>query len=70
MEMVFFCTLHPLFEMCENPEFHDLMCMDNGHQHRCLSWHAWLPVLLGVNGRALLGLDRWKKVLAICLRLP
>ena len=40
----------PLVEVRENPEFHDLMRMDQGHWPRCLLWHGWLPMLSGVNG--------------------
>ena len=44
------CTLPPLVEIRENPEFHDLMRMDKEHWPRCLLWHGWLPVLSGVPG--------------------
>ena len=44
------CTIPPLVEIRENPEFHDLMRMDKGHWLRCLLWHGWLPMLSGVNG--------------------
>ena len=40
----------PLVEIRENPEFHDLMRMDQAHWPRCLLWHGWLPMLSGVNG--------------------
>ena len=43
------CTLPPLVEIRENPEFHDLLRMDKGHWPRCLLWHGWLPKLSGVN---------------------
>ena len=44
------CTFPPLFEIRENPEFHDLMRMDKAHWPRCLLWHGWLPMLSGCNG--------------------
>ena len=44
------CALPPLVEICENPEFHDLMGMDKAHWPRCLLWHGWLLMLSGVNG--------------------
>ena len=44
------CTFPPLVEIRENPEFHDLMRMDEGHWPRCLLWHGWLPMLSGING--------------------
>ena len=44
------CTLPPLVEIRENPEFHDLMRMDKAHWPSCLLWHGWLPMLSGVNG--------------------
>ena len=48
----------PLVEIRENPEFHDLMSEEKAHWPRlfalawprCLLWHGWLPMLLGVNG--------------------
>ena len=36
------CTFPPLVEICENPEFHDLMRMDQGHRPRCVFALAWL----------------------------
>ena len=42
--------LSPLVEIRENPEFHDLIRMDQAHWPRCLLWHGWLPMLSGVNG--------------------
>ena len=39
-----------LVEIRENPEFHDLMRMDEAHWPGCLLWHGWLPMLSGVNG--------------------
>ena len=53
MAMVTFlgeCTFPALVEIRENPEFHDLMWMYQGHWPRCLLWHGWLPLLSGVNG--------------------
>ena len=55
MVMVFFlgegeCTFHPLVEIRESPEIHDLMRADKAHWPRCLLWHGWLPMLSGVNG--------------------
>ena len=44
------CTFPPLVEIRENPEFHDLIRMDNAHWPRCLLWHGWLPMLSGVHG--------------------
>ena len=44
------CPFPPLVEIRENPEFHDLMRMDNSSWPRCLLWHGWLPLLSGVNG--------------------
>ena len=44
------CTFPPLVEIRENPEFHDLMRMDEGHWPQCLLWHGWLPMLSGVPG--------------------
>ena len=44
------CPFPPLFEIRENPEFHDLMRLDKTHWLRCLLWHGWLPMLSGVNG--------------------
>ena len=44
------CTFPPLVEIRENPEFHDLMRMDEGHCSRCLLWYGWLPMLSGVAG--------------------
>ena len=43
------CTFPPLVEIRENPEFHDLMRMDEGHCSRCLLWHGWLPMLSGAS---------------------
>ena len=40
----------PLVEICENPEFHDLMRMDKSHWPRCLLRHDWLPLLSGAGG--------------------
>ena len=34
------CTFPPLVEIRENPEFHDLIRMDEGHWPRCLLWLA------------------------------
>ena len=44
------CPFSPLVEIRENPEFHDLMCLDKANWLRCLLWHGWLPMLSGVNG--------------------
>ena len=44
------CPFPPPVEICENPEFHDLMREDKAHWPRCLLWHGWLPMLSGVNG--------------------
>ena len=44
------CTFPPLVEIRENPEFRDLMRLDNTHWPRCLYWHGWLPMLSGING--------------------
>ena len=44
------CTFPPLVEICENPEFHDLMREVKAHWPRCLLWHGWLPMLSGANG--------------------
>ena len=46
------CPFPPLDEICENPEFHDLMRLDGEHWARCLLWHGWLPMLSGVHGVA------------------
>ena len=35
------CTFPPLVEICENPEFHDLMRMDKAHWPTMLAL-AWL----------------------------
>ena len=43
------CTFPPLVEIRENPEFHELMEMDESYWPRCLLWHGWLPMLSGVN---------------------
>ena len=43
-------TIPPLVVIRENPEFHDLMRMDEGHWPQCLLWRGWLPVLSGVPG--------------------
>ena len=51
------CTFPPLVEIRENPEFHDLMRMDEAHRPRCLPWHGWLPMLSGVNGASLWAAD-------------
>ena len=52
MVVTFFwdCPFPPLVEVRENPEFHDLMRMDEGHWPRCLLWHGWLPMLFVFNG--------------------
>ena len=44
------CTLPPLVQIRENPEFHDLMREDKAHWPRCLLWHGWPPILSGVRG--------------------
>ena len=44
------CTCPPLVEICENPDFHDVMRMDRTHWPRCLLWHGWLPLISGSNG--------------------
>ena len=49
------CTFPPLVEIRENPEFHDLMSLDEAHWPWCLLWHGWLPMLSGVNGAPPLG---------------
>ena len=46
------CTCLLLVEIRGNPEFHDLMRIENGHWPRCLFSHGWLPVLSGVNGHS------------------
>ena len=63
------CTFPPFVEIRENPEFHDLMRMDQEHWSRCLLWHGWLPMLSGVNGASLGQLARLR-VRVILLRLP
>ena len=40
------CTFRPLVEICENPEFHDLMRMDKGQWPRMVGFLC----LSGVNG--------------------
>ena len=47
------CTFHPLVEIRENPEFHDLVRIDKGHWPGCLLWHGWLPLLSGTDGASL-----------------
>ena len=37
------CPYPHLFEIRENPEFHDLMREDKSQWPRCLLWHGWLP---------------------------
>ena len=44
------CTVPPLVEIREHPEFHDLKRSDEGHWPRCLLWHGWPPLLSGANG--------------------
>ena len=44
------CTLPPLVEIREHPEFHGLMEMDKSRWPTCLLWHGWLPLFSGVNG--------------------
>ena len=44
------CPFPPLFEIRENPEFHDLMSLDKANWPRCFLWHGLLPMLSGVNG--------------------
>ena len=44
------CTFPPLVEIRENPEYHDLMRMDEDHWQRCLLWHGLLTMLSGVLG--------------------
>ena len=73
------CTYSLLVEIHENPEFHDLMRMDEGHWPRCSLWHGWLPLLSGVNGdshwaetaaqttRHLLGVCSWVLLFAVAL---
>ena len=61
-------TFPPLVQVRENPEVHDLMRMDKAHWPRCLLWHGWLPLLIGVNG-ALLGRLMLLRVLVVWLRL-
>ena len=39
------CPHPPLVQICENPEFHDLIQMDKRTWPRCLLWHGWLPAL-------------------------
>ena len=53
-----------VLEIRENLEFDDLMCMDKGH------WPQRILLTLLVALRVLLGLDLWKKVLAIGLTFP
>ena len=43
------CPYPPLVEIRENPEFHDLMRMDESHWPRCLLWHGWLHLLSGTG---------------------
>ena len=44
------CPFPLLVEIRDDPEFHDLTGLDEGHWPRCLLWHGWLPMLSGVNG--------------------
>ena len=44
------CTLPPLVEIREHPEFHCLLEMEKSCWPRCLLWHGWLPLLSVVNG--------------------
>ena len=44
------CTLPPLLEIHEHPEFHGLMELDKSRWLGCLLWHGWLYLLSGVNG--------------------
>ena len=44
------CSFHPVAEIRESPEFHDLMREDKAHWPRCLLWHGWLPMLFCFNG--------------------
>ena len=46
------CPYHPLVEIREIPEFHDLMRMAKSHWPRCLLWHGWLPLLSGTGGES------------------
>ena len=64
------CTFPPLVEICENPEFHDLMGMDKSNWPRWLRWHGWLPLLSGTGGGSpWAGYDlrvHWALALPIC----
>ena len=42
----------PLFQIRENPEFHDLIQKDKRTWPRCLLWHGWLPALDSLGGWA------------------
>ena len=44
------CPYHPLVEIRDSPEFHDLMREDKSQWPRCLLWHGWRPMLSGVDG--------------------
>ena len=44
------CLYSPLIEIRENPEFDDLMRMDESQWPRRLLWHGWLLLLSGTGG--------------------
>ena len=63
------CTFPPLVEIRENPEFHDLVRMDEGHWPRCLLWHGWLPLLSGLFGASPWAVPVHLRVLVTLLKL-
>ena len=44
------CTIPPLVEIREHPEFHGLLEMDKSYWPGCLLWHGRLPLLSEVTG--------------------
>ena len=46
------CATPPLVHICENPEFHGLMNMDDSAWPRYLLWDGWLPALACPGGGA------------------